>query len=337
MAKYIMVSQVNAAGAKTLRDNPDRLLDIEETVRAFDGKIVQRYALLGKQDFLAVVDAPDNYAAWRIGALIANTGRVQTRIFPAIDLDVFVRLLGQTTETVGPYRWQISFPAQVARRALRWYSATRYVNKYCKPFEVEGRENLKGLKGPAIFIANHSSHMDAPVIVATLPERYRRRVAFGSAADRWFLKGRKGLTKQPWWGSLTLNNWPIHRGGGRKSLEYGEWLIDKGWSLMIFPEGTRSTTGKMGRFRHGVAMVALAKKVPVVPIYIEGLREIRPKGSKELKPGPVVAQVGHPIYFAEDETVSSATDRMYHAMDALRRDVHHRARPAMVGEPQAAL
>jgi long-chain acyl-CoA synthetase len=253
---------------------------------------------------------------------------------PAIDLPLFTRLLTQSTETTGPYKWQISWWAQIARRGLRYYMVTRHTRKYFKPFEIQGRENLKGLKGPAIFIANHSSHFDSLAVTQALPERYRRRVAFGGAADRWFLKGRKGMQKQGWWNSLSLNTWPIKRGAGRSSLEYGEWLIDKGWSLMIFPEGTRSTTGKMGNFKHGVTLLALAKDVPVVPMYFEGLREIRPKGSQAQQPGPVTAAIGRPIRFAAETPVPEATKTLYRAMDEMRTRLRP-PRRASEGQPDS--
>jgi long-chain acyl-CoA synthetase len=208
---------------------------------------------------------------------------------------------------------------------MRYHTITRHVRKYCKPFDVEGREYLRELQPPAIFIGNHSSHMDGFVLFMSLPERFRRRVAFGSAADRWFLKGRKGIQKQPWYLSLTMNSFPIQRGGGRASLHYAEWLLDQRWSLVIFPEGTRSTTGKLANFRHGVSILALAKNVPVVPIFMHGLRELRPKGVKETKVGPVRVKIGEPIRFRVNTPVAEATRALYNTMERMRegmREVH---------------
>jgi long-chain acyl-CoA synthetase len=196
---------------------------------------------------------------------------------------------------------------------------------------IHGRENLDGFDGPAIFIGNHSSHLDSLTLSHALPARFQRRLSFGSAADRFFVKGRKGLTKQPWWSVVTMNTWPIKRGGGRSSLEYGEWLLDKKWSLVIFPEGTRSTTGRMSHFKHGVSLIALAKDVPVVPVYMEGLRAIRPKGARAEKPGPVTVMIGKPIHFAPGTEVADATREMYHAMEALQaqaKAIHPRTVPA---------
>jgi 1-acyl-sn-glycerol-3-phosphate acyltransferase len=326
MPLYVMLSQPTTEGLRNLRQNPDRLDEVKREIEALDVKVLHRYALPGELSFLTVVDAPNNLGAFRLAVERQSTGRVHTEILPALDLDLFIRLLGQTTETVGPFRWQTSLWAQIARRLLRYPTYTQNIRKYCKPLTIEGRENLKRLKGPVIFIGNHSSHMDAFVLFWALPERFRLRVAYGGAADRWFIKGRKGLKRQPWYMALTMNVFPVQRGGGRAALNYGEELLDRGWSLVIFPEGTRTTTGKMGHFRHGVAILALAKKVPVVPIWLEGLRDLRPKGVTETKPGPALARIGAPIHFPAETSVPEATHTLYKAMEKMREELRREKR-----------
>jgi 1-acyl-sn-glycerol-3-phosphate acyltransferase len=324
VARYLVLSRVNAEGWRALREHPERIAEVEAELAAIEAKVLYQCALFGPFDFLALVEAPSNLVAFRMAVERGQRGRNRVEILPAIDLDLFVRLLGQTTETVGPYPWQISPWARIVRRLMRHYTMTRWVRRYCRPFTVEGREHLARVKGPVIFIGNHSSHMDAFVLFTALPERFRSRVAFGSAADRWFLKGRKGIEKQPWYLSLTMNSFPIQRGGGRAALRYAEWLIEEGWSLVIFPEGTRSTTGKLAHFRHGVSILALAKRVPVIPIYMEGLREMRPKGTQEIKPGPALATIGEPIRFVEGMQVADATRTLYRAMEGMREGVRGR-------------
>src|SRR5215472_340696 len=326
MPLYLMLSQPTTEGLRHLSRNPDRLDEVRREIEALDAKVVHRYALPGNLSFLAVVDAPNNLGAFRLAVERQSTGRVHTEILPALDLDLFIRLLGQTTETVGPFRWQTSWWAQIVRRLLRYPTFTRMIRKYCDPLTIEGRENLKQVKGPVIFIGNHSSHMDVFVLFWALPERFRLRVAWGGAADRWFIKGRKGLKRQPWYMTLTMNVFPVQRGGGRAALSYAEELLDRGWSLVIFPEGTRTTTGKMGHFRHGVAILALAKNVPVVPMWLEGLRELRPKGVTETKPGPALARIGPPIHLPAGTTVADATHTLYKTMERMRDDFRQQRR-----------
>ncbi len=193
MPTYLMLSRLTPEGVRIIARDPDRVYAVRKEIEALDAKVIQQYALNGPWDFVTMLEAPDNVAAFRVAMERESSGRVHTDIFPAIDLDLFSRLMGQTTETVGPFEWQTSLWAQVARRFLRYDTLTRTVRTYCKPMVIEGRENLKGLRNPAIFIGNHSSHMDAPVLFNALPERFKLRVAFGGAADRWFLKGRKGI------------------------------------------------------------------------------------------------------------------------------------------------
>jgi 1-acyl-sn-glycerol-3-phosphate acyltransferase len=334
MPTYLMLSRMTPEGVRSIARDPDRVYAVRKEIEALDAKVIQQYALNGPWDFVTMLEAPDNVAAFRVAMERESSGRVHTDIFPAIDLDLFSRLLSQTTETVGPFEWQTSLWAQVARRFLRYDTLTRTVRTYCKPMAIEGRENLKGLRNPAIFIGNHSSHMDAPVLFNALPERFKLRVAFGGAADRWFLKGRKGIKNQPWYFALAMNAFPIQRGGGRNALSYAESLLDKRWSLVILPEGTRSTTGKMAPFRHGVSILALKKNVPVVPVWLEGLRAMRPKGSKVITPGPALARIGKPIWLAPGTPVPEATKILYRTMENMRDEIRTRGRRA--GSPAAS-
>ncbi len=221
--------------------------------------------------------------------------------------------------TTGPYRWQTALPARIARRALRYRTITRYVEEACTPLTIEGAEHATALGGrPAIVIANHSSHLDSLVISSALPEAVRSRLAFGGAADRFFTRGRRNPLKQGWYHSLSLNVFPIVRGGGTSSLAYARELLDKGWSVMLFPEGTRSVSGELGKFKHGVSILALEAGVPVLPMYLHGLQAIRPKGTKDVKPGPVTARIGAAIDLATGTAVPEATARLRAAMESLQ-------------------
>ena len=93
-----------------------------------------------------------------------------------------------------------------------WFQKTsgNDVRYFRKTFTVEGRENLKGFKGGAIVIANHSSHFDTPVALSTLPPSIRHKILVAAAADK-FYGSRK---KRTWWYSLFHGTFPVSRGGG---------------------------------------------------------------------------------------------------------------------------
>ena len=244
----------------------------------------------------------------------------------------------RTLDYGGPHPWQIQSWARQVRRMMRHKEYTRWVDAYCQPLTVTGTEHLEKLHCPAIFIANHQSHMDTPVIVESLPDAIRDNLLFGAAADRWFVKGKEKLILQPWYQSLVMGNFPIVRGGGSKTLDYASWLINQGTNICIFPEGTRAMEDELGEFRHGVALLALKHRIPVVPIVMKGLRALRPKGARSIKPGPVSSTILEPIYLSHDLGVSEATNILRDAMLAefQRQPASNSYEPTRPAMPKAA-
>jgi 1-acyl-sn-glycerol-3-phosphate acyltransferase len=225
-------------------------------------------------------------------------------------------------EYAGPHPWQIQPWARLVRRCMRRHAYTRWVDRYCRPLTVTGAGHFDAVSGPCIVIANHGSHMDSLVLHAALPERIRRDLYFGAAADRWYVTGKKKLVLQPWYQSLVLGNFPIRRGGGSAALDYARWLIGAGRHIAIFPEGTRATSDALGRFRAGVALLAIEHDLPVVPVYLSGLREMRPKGQREVRPGPAAAEILEPLWFAGGAGVAEVTEMMWERMNAKHLEHH---------------
>ena len=182
-------------------------------------------------------------------------------------------------------------------------------------------ENWRRVSKPCIVVANHASHYDQYCLMKAIPWSVRVNLYFGAAADRWFLRGRKEISLQPWYASLVTGLYPIQRGGGSRALEYPRWLLENGANLMLFPEGTRARGKKLSRFKHGVSILATEANVPVVPVYLEGLQQIRPPGTKESTPGPVAAHVLEPLYFEAGTEVPEATDRIHRAMLAKHEEI----------------
>jgi 1-acyl-sn-glycerol-3-phosphate acyltransferase len=211
---------------------------------------------------------------------------------------------------VTPPRWTLSPWAGLFRRLTHWWFVSRYVRRFCSPLEVGGMENLATLKGPAIFVANHTSHFDAYVVQHILPARWRNRAAMAAAADRWYMSKKLKVA----WLSLNLNIYPIQRGGGRASLAHSEWLLTQGWSLIIFPEGTRAKKGYMEALKYGVAILALGQSVPVVPIHLRGVDEVLAPRTRALRRAPVWARIGEPIALAADQSLQEATAILQAAM-----------------------
>ena len=218
-------------------------------------------------------------------------------------------------ELSGPHPWQTQPWAKTVRTLLRRKEYFRWTDEFCTSLTVKGAHHLEGLEGPAIFIPNHQSHMDTPVLMSALPKSVQSNLYFGAAADRWFVKGKKKLILQPWYQSLGLGTFPIIRGGGSKTLDYAKWLLDTNCNLCIFPEGTRATSGELGKFRHGVSLLAIEKEVPVIPVVLKGLRELRPKGAKEVTPGPVSVTFLEPVQPTREMGVEASTNLLWERMN----------------------
>src|SRR5436309_10024248 len=199
---------------------------------------------------------------------------------------------------VKPHKWALSPWARVLRRLARRWTVHSHVRKFCRPFTVEGRENLASLKSPLLIIANHTSHFDTVIVLSLLPDAIYDRTAVVAAADRMYRERIKGM-----WHSLRYNSLPITRGGGREGLCYSQWLLHNGWSLLIFPEGKRSRTGDLLPFHGGPSLLALSQNIPVLPIHIQGAGAILPPGERRSRPAPVHVRIGPLLRFRDGTTI----------------------------------
>ena len=173
---------------------------------------------------------------------------------------------------------------------------------------THGERHLDGLKAPFLAIANHSSHLDAPLIMGALPRRLSRNLSAGAAADYFFNHKVKSLGTR-----LFFNAFPVDRGGMRAHRGMSGRLLDEGVPLLLFPEGTRSRTGAMGRFKSGVAGLSISHNAPVLPIALVGSYAAMPFGAKVPVGGrPDVHVVfGSPQRAAPHEIAFQFSERLY--------------------------
>ena len=193
--------------------------------------------------------------------------------------------------------WALRRPARAARACLQAAILLPAHAVACRPFRVDGLEHLDGLESPVLLVANHSSHFDTPSILRALPRRLRARVAVAAAAD-YFFRTRFLAVVTP----LLLNAFPFSREGSvRSSLEHCGDLADQGWSVLVYPEGTRSPDGRLQPFRTGIGLLATDLRVPVVPIGVQGTLAVLPKGRRRPRRGPVTVRFGPPLQPAAGE------------------------------------
>jgi 1-acyl-sn-glycerol-3-phosphate acyltransferase len=173
---------------------------------------------------------------------------------------------------------------------------------------ASGGERLANVRGPVILVANHTSHMDTPVILAALPWAVRRRTTVAAAAD-YFYRNRAVASLV----SLIFNTVPMDRSGGKglskPAVSHLDRLLDQGWSLLLYPEGTRSRQGKLGRVRKGAAVLAARHQLPIVPIRVTGTRTAMPPGRiwpKRLRGNPLPRR--HRVEISFGDPIPPTTD-----------------------------
>ncbi|MGH7540863.1 MAG: lysophospholipid acyltransferase family protein [Gemmatimonadota bacterium] len=205
---------------------------------------------------------------------------------------------------------------------------------------VFGRDNLEGVPPPLIFFSNHSSHLDATLIMCTLPDEWQAKTAVGAARDYFF---------DVWWRqaftALMYGAFPIDRArGARGAVDKARELLSESWSIVVFPEGTRSADGHLQRFRHGAARLAVETGAGLAPIAIVGAYQAMPKGRFWPRSGrpPVTLRYGQPFWPREGEThqelsrrMTSAVTELFHEERTTWWEALHRAQrgetPSLVG------
>lgn len=175
--------------------------------------------------------------------------------------------------------------------------------------EIKNRSRIDP-KTSYILISNHQSLYDILALVTTLGIQYR-----------WFIK--KEVLKIPLfgYGLYASRNIFIDRSNTARAIESinkGIERLPKGVSLMVFAEGTRSPDGRIHEFKKGGFVTAVRRKIPILPVTVNGSRRILPKGSLAFKPGKIQVVIGNPIDTGgyTTESVDELIDRTRQAIIA---------------------
>ena len=221
--------------------------------------------------------------------------------------------------------WARKYPVRLARAMVVDDLMRPLAHLVCSP-RIEGLENLDSLTGPAIFAANHASHLDTGLLITCLPPSIRHRTAVAAAADYFFDRRWKAAA----W-AFALNSIPMERVKvNRRSAALAADLIEDGWNLVIFPEGGRTPDGWAQEFKGGAAYLAERSRTGVVPTYIHESGWL--KGPRYAKaplytdaPSQgrhhVVVAFGEPLRCGEDENMRRFGTRVHEAVARLGREV----------------
>ncbi|HVF21590.1 MAG TPA: 1-acyl-sn-glycerol-3-phosphate acyltransferase, partial [Pyrinomonadaceae bacterium] len=208
-------------------------------------------------------------------------------------------------------------------RLLLFYTIILPITRIMSRMSVSGGEHVAQVSGPALFIANHVSLGDHALILAALPVRRRRRLAIGMEGEllRMWLHPPAGTdlrTRLRWRAQYILVNLFFHvfplpkKSGFRRSFTYAGECIDRGDSVLVFPEGTRAPRGQMhmGPFKAGIGILAQSLNVPVVPVRLEGLYELKRRKQYFADPGMVRVIFKEPVTFNSETTPAAIAQEL---------------------------
>ena len=209
--------------------------------------------------------------------------------------------------------WARSWVARVVRANFQRFILNPMMDFYARR-RASGREKLAAVKGPVILVANHTSHMDTPVILAALPRKLRKRTAVAAAADYFYRVPLVGHAV-----TLAFNTVAVERKGGGvvpdAASQVGK-LVHDGWSLLVYAEGTRSRDGTVGRLRSGAAVLAAEEGLPIVPVYVSGTFPVMPKGRRWARRAPggkrheIAVHFGPAVHPGADEHRTDVMERV---------------------------
>jgi long-chain acyl-CoA synthetase len=219
----------------------------------------------------------------------------------------------EQTATPYPYpswpRWRL---VKLIRFVL-FYTIILPIVHLMSRMSVSGRERIRQISDPVLFVANHVTLGDHALVLAALPFNLRHRLAIAMEGEllRMWLHPPAGtglFTRLRWLSEYFLVNLFFHvfplpkKSGFRRSFAYAGECIDRGESVLVFPEGRRAPRGQMhlGHFKSGIGVLAQALNVPVVPVKLEGLYELKRRQQYFADPSMVRVILGEPVTFTRD-------------------------------------
>jgi long-chain acyl-CoA synthetase len=233
------------------------------------------------------------------------------------DIEQMVRK-GKAEAVAYPYpQWTMRFPLKWIRPVVYHLLLLPITLAMCR-VRVQGTEQLAKVRGPALFISNHITDVDAALIMSALPTRWRSQLAIAMSGEilrnwryppestGWFSRLRLKLQYALAAALFNVFSLPM-QSGFRRSFAYAGQAMDRGWSILIFPEGRETKDGQMQPFMAGTGLLAAQLNAPVVPIKLNGLFELKQQRQFFARPGTVTVTFGEPIESSASQTPAQIT------------------------------
>jgi long-chain acyl-CoA synthetase len=224
-------------------------------------------------------------------------------------------------------RWAQRWPITWVRRAIYYLLVWPATYLLAAP-RVHGCERLRDVRGPVLVISNHITMVDVGFILAALPARLRHHLAVAMGGERlWAMRHppaemnlfRRWLERVKYALVVALFNvFPLPRQSGyRESFDFAGESVDRGYNVLVFPEGDTTHDGRMAPFRAGIGLLATRLDLPVVPMRIDGLFELREASKRFARPGKVRVTIGEPVRYSPDQEASEIAGDLERRVEAL--------------------
>ncbi len=223
-----------------------------------------------------------------------------------------------------PTKWGRSLPARFVRSLIHQSFLVPYT-RYLSSLEVRDVDKIRG-PAPFLFVANHTSNMDTPIVLAAVPSAIRRRLVVAAAMDNFFMDSRRAFRTVLVFNAIPIDRHKVNRRSAQQALE----LVEEKWNLLIYPEGGRTPDGELHEFKGGAAYLAERSHATVIPTYIHESGWLQgPKYAKAAKfvAAPdqhrhhVIVTFGDPMRMEEGENIRRFNNRIIDAVEHLGRAV----------------
>jgi long-chain acyl-CoA synthetase len=223
-------------------------------------------------------------------------------------------------------RWSQRAPIRLVRLII-YYALVWPATQILGHPKIVGRENLKNLQGPAIIISNHiTRRADIGLILAALPARFRHRLATAIGGESllrmrtpprdWIFAKRWTYQLGYWMVTALFNVFPLPQFSGfRQSFRFAGDSADRGYSVLIFPEGgvNNSSDGGMAPFQSGIGLLAENLALPIIPIRLDGVWQMKKEHRRLAHFGEITVHIGAPVTFP----VGTAADEAARQLQSL--------------------
>jgi len=246
--------------------------------------------------------------------------------------DTKVKDLESHVETRARSRHLFEYPFWPHHARLRWVrtlcmeSLYMLLPRLLVKRTIRGIENLETIKTPVLFAANHVSHLDQPTIYCSLPRAQRHTLSTIGWLDAYELQTGWRTILNPLKVALycfaaTTTGLVLlsPRASHKRSMEHVGRLIDQGESVLVFPEGDRTTSSELLPFKQGTALMAKSLAIPIVPIGTRGLERVFPRSRILPRPGRVYVSIGKPIH-PGSKSLDEITEELKEAIENLKAE-----------------